>query len=98
MRSRAPSAITCPKVNDRLTSVLPCDVAEDSSTKAYIVCTFFGKNTKEVWIFNGENLDIGSVCKLSHPSRDFGFTIHTASLQKIAKPTAFYNIRAIKRK
>jgi len=57
-----------------------------------------GQNPKEVWVFNGKNLAIGPVCKLSHPSWDFGFTIHTVWLQKIAKPTAFYNIRAIKRK
>jgi carotenoid cleavage dioxygenase-like enzyme len=73
-------------------------VAEHSSTKAYIVCTFLGQNTKEVWIFNGKNLAIGPVCKWSHPSLDLGFTIHTAWLPKIAKRPAFYNIRAIKRK
>jgi carotenoid cleavage dioxygenase-like enzyme len=71
---------------------VPCGAPEDSSTKGYIVCTVLGPNTKEVWIFNGENLAIGPVCKLSHPSLDFGFTIHTAWLPKIAKRTASYNI------
>jgi carotenoid cleavage dioxygenase-like enzyme len=71
---------------------VPCGAAEDSSTKGYIVCTVLGPNTKEVWIFHGENLAIGPVCKLSHPSLDFGFTIHTAWLPKIAKRTASYNI------
>jgi carotenoid cleavage dioxygenase-like enzyme len=71
---------------------VPCDTAEDNSTKGYIVSTVLGPNTKEVWIFDGENLAIGPVCKLSHPSLDFGFTIHTAWLPKIAKRTASYNI------
>jgi carotenoid cleavage dioxygenase-like enzyme len=71
---------------------VPCGAAEDNSTKGYIVSTVLGPNTKEVWIFDGENLAIGPVCKLSHPSLDFGFTIHTAWLPKIAKRTASYNI------
>jgi carotenoid cleavage dioxygenase-like enzyme len=71
---------------------VPCGAAEDSSTKGYIVCTVVGPNTKEVWIFQGENLALGPVCKLSHPSLDFGFTIHTAWLPKIATRTASYNI------
>jgi len=75
---------------------VPCGAAEDSSTKGYIVCTVVGPNTKEVWIFQGENLALGPVCKLSHPSLDFGFTIHTAWLPKIATRTASYNIRVKK--
>jgi carotenoid cleavage dioxygenase-like enzyme len=71
---------------------VPCGTAEDNSTKGYIVSAVLGPNTKEVWIFDGENLAIGPVCKLSHPSLDFGFTIHTAWLPKIGKRTASYNI------
>jgi hypothetical protein len=71
---------------------VPCGAAEDNSTKGYIVSTVLGPNTKEVCIFDGENLAIGPVCKLSHPSLDFGFTIHTAWLPKIVKRTASYNI------
>jgi carotenoid cleavage dioxygenase-like enzyme len=71
---------------------VPCGAAEDSSTKGYIVCNVLCYNSKEVWIFNAENLAIGPLCKLSHPSLDFGFTIHTAWLPKIAKRTASYNI------
>ncbi|OCR01423.1 hypothetical protein BCD67_23515 [Oscillatoriales cyanobacterium USR001] len=71
---------------------VPSGAAEDKSTKGYIVCNVLCPNSKEIWIFNAENLATGPVCKLSHPSLDFGFTIHTAWLPKIAKRTASYNI------
>ncbi|GET40898.1 hypothetical protein MiSe_57100 [Microseira wollei NIES-4236] len=71
---------------------IPSGAAEASSTQGYIVCVAFGPDSKEVWIFDGEDLAKGPLCKLSHPSLDFGFTIHTAWLPKIAKRTASYTI------
>ncbi|MGD2183774.1 carotenoid oxygenase family protein [Lusitaniella coriacea] len=71
---------------------IPCGTAEDDSTKGYISCTVFSPNHNELWIFDGENLAQGPLCKLSHPSFDFGFTTHSTWLPAIAPRTAAYNI------
>ncbi|MDZ8031501.1 carotenoid oxygenase family protein [Nostoc sp. DedSLP04] len=63
-----------------------------SSTDGYIVCTVFGGNNNEIWIFQADRLEAGPICKLSHPQLDFGFTMHTAWLSAIAPRTASYDI------
>lgn len=71
---------------------VPSGSDPESSTKGYIVCTVFYPENNEVWIFNGEDLASGPLCKLSHPSLNFGFTTHTAWLPKIAPRTASYRV------
>ncbi|MGV0108069.1 carotenoid oxygenase family protein [Nostoc sp. DSM 114160] len=63
-----------------------------SSTDGYIVCTVFGENNNEIWIFQADRLGAGPICKLSHPQLDFGFTMHTTWLSAIAPRTANYDI------
>ncbi|MDZ8090216.1 MAG: carotenoid oxygenase family protein [Nostoc sp. DedQUE12b] len=63
-----------------------------SSTDGYIVCTVFGGNNNEIWIFQADQLGAGPICKLSHPQLDFGFTMHTAWLSAIAPRTSSYDI------
>lgn len=66
--------------------------SEGNSTDGYIVCTVFTTENKEIWIFDGKNLANGPRCKLSHPSLNFGFSLHTTWLQKISPYQANYNI------
>jgi hypothetical protein len=63
-----------------------------SSTDGYIICTVFGRNSNEIWIFQADQLGAGPICKLSHPQLDFGFTMHTTWLSAIAPRTASYDI------
>lgn len=63
-----------------------------SSTDGYIICTVFGGNSNEIWIFQADQLGAGPICKLSHPQLDFGFTMHTTWLSAIAPRTASYDI------
>ncbi|MHC5750419.1 MAG: carotenoid oxygenase family protein [Nostoc sp.] len=63
-----------------------------SSTDGYIVCTVFGEDKNEIWIFQADQLAAGPICKLSHPQLDFGFTMHTTWLSAIASRTANYDI------
>ncbi|MEH1986699.1 MULTISPECIES: carotenoid oxygenase family protein [unclassified Nostoc] len=63
-----------------------------SSTDGYIVCTVFGEDKNEIWIFQADQLAAGPICKLSHPQLDFGFTMHTTWLSAIAPRTANYDI------
>lgn len=68
------------------------------STDGYIVCVVYHdpeeetETGKEIWIFDAKNLSKGAVCKLIHPQMDFGFTVHTTWMPKIARRTASYNI------
>lgn len=76
-----------PKVGDK-----------DGSTDGYIVCVVYhdpineGETGKEVWIFDAADLKSGPVCKLWHPQMNFGFTVHTTWMPKIARRTAKYNV------
>ncbi|MCT7967842.1 carotenoid oxygenase family protein [Laspinema sp. D1] len=63
-----------------------------SSTNGYVFGTVYTPEQSEIWIFDGGNLEGGPLCKLAHPSFNFGFTIHTAWLPKIARRTASYLI------
>lgn len=65
---------------------------EESSTDGYIVCTVFTPDGNEIWIFDAQKLGHKPLCKLSDPSLNFGLTIHTAWLPKIAGHTAEYDI------
>ncbi|BCL33952.1 carotenoid oxygenase family protein [Nostoc sp. MS1] len=65
---------------------------DGSSTDGYIVCTAFGENSNEIWVFQADKLGAGPVCRLSHPQLNFGFTMHTAWLSEIAPRTASYDI------
>lgn len=63
-----------------------------SSTDGYILCTVCFKDKNEIWIFDANHLDKGPICKLHHPSLQFGFTLHTAWLRHITSREAEYNI------
>ena len=67
----------------------------DSSTDGYIVCTVFSdkfnslnstSETDEIWIFDGQRLEQGPICKLSHPALNLKLTIHSTWLPSL-KPT-----------
>ena len=72
---------------------IPCNDGQDTSTNGYIVCTIYSpENRNEIWIFDASNLAAGPISKLTHPDLNFGLTIHTAWLPKIARRRASYNI------
>lgn len=72
---------------------MPRNDGQDSSTNGYIICTISSpENQNEIWIFDASNLAAGPLSKLTHPNLNFGLTIHTAWLPKIARRTASYNI------
>jgi hypothetical protein len=65
------------------------------STDGYIFCTVLTPESDtqdEIWIFDGDRLHKGPVCKLTHPLFKVGYTIHTTWLPKIAPRTASYCI------
>lgn len=71
---------------------------DGSSTDGYIMCVVYRgtdqepDNGNQIWIFDATNLKQGPLCKLWHPQLNFGITVHTTWLSKIAKRTATYNI------
>lgn len=64
----------------------------ESSTNGYIACAVCFENTNQIWIFDASDLAKGPLCRLHHPSLQFGFTLHTAWLRCITKPQDRYNI------
>lgn len=64
----------------------------DDSTHGYIICTVFTPHGSEFWIFDGANFGQKPLCKLSHPSLRFGYSLHTAWLPKIGGCQSSYNI------
>lgn len=69
----------------------------ESSTNGYIVCAvcFEDKKlgpTNQIWIFNGNKLSDGPLCKLHNSKLKFGFTLHTAWLRQISERQASYKI------
>ncbi len=71
---------------------------KEGSTDGYIVCVVYHEpdneteTGKEIWIFDAKNLSNGAICKLTHPQMNFGFTVHTTWMPKIARRTASYNV------
>lgn len=63
-----------------------------SSTDGYLTCTVWFGDRYEIWIFEADNLKQGPRWKLSHPSLNFGLTLHTAWLPQIGKRQASYHI------
>ena len=64
----------------------------EKTTDGYIICTVWYKNNNEFWLFDANHLSKGPVCKLSHPSMDFPFTLHTTWLPSIDRRQAPYYI------
>lgn len=64
----------------------------DSPTDGYIVCPVISEASKEIWIFDAANLAQGPVCCLGHEHLNFGYTLHTTWLPRIAPRTASYQI------
>ncbi|MBO3457330.1 carotenoid oxygenase family protein [Aetokthonos hydrillicola Thurmond2011] len=64
----------------------------EKPTDGYIICTVWYENKNEFWLFDANNLSKGPLCQLSHPSLDFGLTLHTAWLPSIGKRQATYYI------
>jgi carotenoid cleavage dioxygenase-like enzyme len=71
---------------------VPRQQGSGSATDGYIVCTAFSATTKELWVFHGDRLQDGPICKLSHSDLNFGFTMHTAWLAAIAPRTSHYQV------
>ncbi|MBW4513559.1 MAG: carotenoid oxygenase family protein [Scytonematopsis contorta HA4267-MV1] len=65
----------------------------EKATDGYIICTVWYENKNEFWLFNANDLSKGPLCKLSHPSLDFAFTLHTAWLPTIGRRKANYYIK-----
>jgi len=72
--------------------VIPGEGFATDSQKGYLVCTVFTPERNEFWVFDGENLNQGPMCKLFHPSLNFGFSLHTTWLPTIGQREATYNI------
>ena len=70
---------------------IPRRGSEGVSTDGYLICTVFTPNSNEFWIFDAQNLSEPK-CKLSHPSLNFGFSLHTSWLANIGRRQAGYNI------
>lgn len=70
---------------------IPCRNGE-KPTDGYIICTVWYEDKNEFWLFDANNLSKGLKCKLSHPSLDFGLTLHTAWLPTIGERQATYYI------
>ncbi len=70
---------------------IPCQGSEEGSTDGYILCTVFTPDDNEFWIFDAKDL-AKPKCKLSHPSLNFGFSLHTTWLEKIGRRQASYNV------
>ena len=64
----------------------------NSSTNGYIVCTVWFGNSYEIWIFEAWDLKQGPQWKLSHPSLNFGLTLHAVWLPTIGSHQARYNV------
>jgi hypothetical protein len=71
---------------------MPKRDSDGSSTDGYLICTVFTPENSEFWLFDGKKLSKGPVCKLSHPSLNFGFSLHTTWLPAIGHRKAEYNI------
>lgn len=73
-----------PFANDTLCSspqfVPKKDKAGD--TEGYILCTVWTGDANEIWVFDGEDLASGPVCKLSSDALKFGFSLHSAYLPR----------------
>ena len=63
-----------------------------SAIQGFLVCPVVSQTRKEIWIFAADNLAKGPCCKLSHPSLNFGYTIHSIWLPQIAPRTSSYGI------
>ncbi|MDY7014976.1 MAG: carotenoid oxygenase family protein, partial [Cyanobacteriota bacterium] len=71
------------------------------SKDGYIVCTVnynpdpcnrLKTSQSEIWIFDGNNLQGGPLCKMRHPLFNVGFSTHTIWLPKIARRNSSYCI------
>ncbi|PNW41148.1 UNVERIFIED_CONTAM: lignostilbene-alpha,beta-dioxygenase [Euhalothece sp. KZN 001] len=71
---------------------MPRQGANGESTNGYLLCTVFSPDRNEFWLFDGENLKQGAICKLSHASLNFGFTLHTTWLPTINPHQETYKI------
>ena len=65
---------------------------DGNSTNGYLVCTVFTPENSEIWIFDGQNLKQGPLCKLSHPQFDIGLSLHTAWLPNLSPRQANYHV------
>jgi len=71
---------------------IPRQGSKGESTNGYLLCTVFSPDRNEFWLFDGENLKQGAICKLSHASLNFGFTLHTTWLPTISPHQETYKI------
>ncbi len=73
-------------------SQLPQTSKADESTSGYIICAVVSNKSKELWLFDAQELSKGAICKLGHDRLNFGYTVHTAWLPHIEPRTASYHI------
>jgi hypothetical protein len=62
-------------------------------TEGWIVGAVFTQERVEIWVWDAGNLAKGPVCKLWHPDLVFGFSIHSAWLDRIGRRTSSYDVR-----
>lgn len=71
---------------------MPRTGAGDDPTDGYIACTVFVEARSELWLFDGQDLAKGPVCKLGHPDLVFGSSLHTVWLPEVGPRTATYGV------
>lgn len=71
---------------------IPRQSSQGESTDGYLLCSAFTNERSEFWLFEGENLRQGPICKLSHPSLNFGYSLHTTWLPSVDSRKASYQV------
>ncbi|MGD1905957.1 MAG: carotenoid oxygenase family protein [Leptolyngbyaceae cyanobacterium] len=69
---------------------MPRAGAGDDPTDGYIACTVFVGERSQLWLFDGQDLAKGPICKLGHPELVFGSSLHTVWLPEVGQRTADY--------
>ncbi|HJL14517.1 MAG TPA: carotenoid oxygenase family protein [Sandaracinaceae bacterium LLY-WYZ-13_1] len=67
----------------------------DGATDGYLTTCWFGPDDeKELWVFRADDLAAGPVCRLTHPALDWGYTLHSAYLDRLAPRDTAYAVSA----
>ncbi len=77
--------------------------AKAEALDGYIFCSMVNGNedfsgdeySREIWIFDAANIKNGPLCKLHHPEMQYGFTIHSAWIEKIEPSPHDYHVNTI---
>ncbi|MBE9031557.1 carotenoid oxygenase family protein [filamentous cyanobacterium LEGE 11480] len=66
--------------------------AAELDQDGYIICTVFVGEQSQIWIFDGQCLSQGPICKLGHAALNFGFTLHSTWLPTLERTAQDYKI------